>query len=50
MTGIFHHAGTEGRESGPAAGHVDYGPFAAFSDPGGNGWLPQEIKTRLPGR
>jgi hypothetical protein len=24
--------------------------FAAFSDPDGNGWLLQEIKTRLPGR
>ena len=49
-TGIFHHAGTEGRVSGPAPGHADYGSFAAFSDPDGNGWLLQEIKTRLPGR
>ena len=50
VTGIFHHAGTEGRESGPAPEHADYGSFAAFSDPDGNGWLLQEIKTRLPGR
>ncbi len=50
VTGIFHHAGTEGRQSGPAPGHADYGSFAAFSDPDGNGWLLQEIKTRLPGR
>ena len=50
VTGIFHHAGTEGRVSGPAPGHADYGSFAAFSDPDGNGWLLQEIKTRLPGR
>jgi catechol 2,3-dioxygenase-like lactoylglutathione lyase family enzyme len=49
-TGIFHHAGTEGRVGGPAAGHADYGSFVAFSDPDGNGWLLQEIKTRLPGR
>jgi catechol 2,3-dioxygenase-like lactoylglutathione lyase family enzyme len=49
-TGIFHHAGTQGRLSGPAEGHADYGSFAAFSDPDGNGWLLQEIKTRLPGR
>jgi catechol 2,3-dioxygenase-like lactoylglutathione lyase family enzyme len=49
-TGIFHHAGAEGRVSGPAQGHADYGSFAAFSDPDGNGWLLQEIKTRLPGR
>jgi catechol 2,3-dioxygenase-like lactoylglutathione lyase family enzyme len=49
-TGIFHHAGTEARVDGPAPGHADYGSFAAFSDPDGNGWLLQEIKTRLPGR
>ena len=49
-TGIFHHAGTEGRISGPAPRHADYGSFVAFSDPDGNGWLLQEIKTRLPGR
>ncbi len=49
-TGAFHHAGTEGRVSGPAEGHQDYGSFASFSDPDGNGWVLQEIKTRLPGR
>jgi catechol 2,3-dioxygenase-like lactoylglutathione lyase family enzyme len=50
VTGVFHHAGTGGRVSGPAPAHADYGSFAAFSDPDGNGWLLQEIKTRLPGR
>jgi catechol 2,3-dioxygenase-like lactoylglutathione lyase family enzyme len=50
VTGVFHHAGSEGRSSGPAPKHADYGSFAAFSDPDGNGWLLQEIKTRLPGR
>jgi catechol 2,3-dioxygenase-like lactoylglutathione lyase family enzyme len=50
VTGIFHHAGSEGRASGPAPEHADYGSFVAFSDPDGNGWLLQEIKTRLPGR
>jgi len=50
VTGVFHHAGAEGRLSGPAPEHADYGSFAAFSDPDGNGWLLQEIKTRLPGR
>lgn len=50
VTGIFHHADSEGRVSGPAPDHADYGTFAAFSDPDGNGWLLQEIKTRLPGR
>jgi catechol 2,3-dioxygenase-like lactoylglutathione lyase family enzyme len=49
-TGVFHHAGTTERVSGPAPAHADYGSFAAFSDPDGNGWLLQEIKTRLPGR
>jgi predicted enzyme related to lactoylglutathione lyase len=49
-TGVFHHAGTGGRVSGAAPEHADYGSFAAFSDPDGNGWLLQEIKTRLPGR
>ena len=50
VTGIFHHAGTEGREEGTAPDRADYGSFAAFADPDGNGWLLQEIKTRLPGR
>ena len=27
-----------------------YASFASFSDPDGNSWLLQEIKTRLPGR
>jgi catechol 2,3-dioxygenase-like lactoylglutathione lyase family enzyme len=49
-TGIFHHAGTAGRVDGAAPDHADYGSFVAFSDPDGNGWLLQEIKTRLPGR
>jgi catechol 2,3-dioxygenase-like lactoylglutathione lyase family enzyme len=48
--GVFHHAGTEGRAAGPAPDHRSYGSFASFSDPDGNGWLLQEITTRLPGR
>jgi len=48
--GVFHHAGTEGRVPGAAEGHADYGSFASFDDPDGNGWLLQEIKHRLPGR
>jgi hypothetical protein len=39
-----------GRVPGPAPEHKTYGSFAAFSDPDGNGWLLQEITTRLPGR
>ena len=48
--GVFHHADDEARVSGPAADHADYGSFASFSDPDGNGWMLQEINTRLPGR
>ncbi|HEU0249665.1 MAG TPA: VOC family protein [Solirubrobacteraceae bacterium] len=39
-----------GRVSGLAPDRGTYGSFAAFSDPDGNGWLLQEITTRLPGR
>jgi catechol 2,3-dioxygenase-like lactoylglutathione lyase family enzyme len=49
-TGVFRHAGTDGRVGGPAPEHADYGSFVAFNDPDGNGWLLQEIKARLPGR
>jgi catechol 2,3-dioxygenase-like lactoylglutathione lyase family enzyme len=48
--GVFHHAGTEGRIPGPDPNRSDYGSFASFSDPDGNGWLLQEVKTRAPGR
>jgi catechol 2,3-dioxygenase-like lactoylglutathione lyase family enzyme len=46
----FQPDGTSGRVSGPAADHASYSSFATFSDPDGNGWLLQEITTRLPGR
>ena len=48
--GVFHHAGTRGQVPGLAPDRTSYGSFASFSDPDGNGWLLQEIKTRLPGR
>jgi catechol 2,3-dioxygenase-like lactoylglutathione lyase family enzyme len=38
------------RVSGPDPEHRSYRSFASFSDPDGNGWLFQEITTRLPGR
>jgi catechol 2,3-dioxygenase-like lactoylglutathione lyase family enzyme len=53
------HAGTpgaqfridgSGRLSGPAPEHATYSSFATFRDPDGNGWLFQEVTTRLPGR
>jgi catechol 2,3-dioxygenase-like lactoylglutathione lyase family enzyme len=38
------------RESGPDANHGSYRSFASFRDPDGNGWILQEVTTRLPGR
>ena len=38
------------RVSGPDPEHRSYRSFVSFSDPDGNGWLLQEITTRLPGR
>ena len=46
---IFHF-GPKGPVSGPDPEHRTYSSFASFSDPDGNSWLLQEIRTRLPGR
>ena len=46
----FQRDDTSGRLSGPATDRASYSTFASFSDPDGNGWLLQEVKTRLPGR
>jgi len=35
---------------GPDPHGRPYSNFASFRDPDGNGWLLQEVKTRLPGR
>jgi catechol 2,3-dioxygenase-like lactoylglutathione lyase family enzyme len=48
VSGLFHLAG--GRVPGPDPQGRSYQTYASFSDPDGNGWLLQEIKTRLPGR
>jgi catechol 2,3-dioxygenase-like lactoylglutathione lyase family enzyme len=48
--GVFHRAGHDNRVSGPDPQRSSYASFASFSDPDGNGWLFQEITTRLPGR
>lgn len=45
---VFHLAG--GRVPGPDPQGRSYQTYASFSDPDGNGWLLQEIRTRLPGR
>jgi catechol 2,3-dioxygenase-like lactoylglutathione lyase family enzyme len=48
---VFHRAGP-GKPAlvGPDPERRSYASFASFSDPDRNGWLLQEIKTRLPGR
>ena len=38
------------RVSGRDPEHRSYRSFASFHDPDGNGWLLQEVTTRLPGR
>ena len=45
---VFHLSG--GPVPGPDPEGRSYQTYASFSDPDGNGWLLQEIKTRLPGR
>jgi catechol 2,3-dioxygenase-like lactoylglutathione lyase family enzyme len=46
----FHRGDAAGQVSGHATDHASYNSFATFSDPDGNGWLLQEVTTRLPGR
>jgi catechol 2,3-dioxygenase-like lactoylglutathione lyase family enzyme len=38
------------RVSGPDSNRGSYRSFASFTDPDGNGWLLQEVTTRLSGR
>jgi catechol 2,3-dioxygenase-like lactoylglutathione lyase family enzyme len=47
--GIFHHASAEGLVSGPNPQRKSYASYASFSDPDGNGWVFQEVTTRLTG-
>jgi hypothetical protein len=54
---VFHYAGgpfnnavENPRVSGRDPEGRSYYSFASFEDPDGNGWLLQEIRTRLPGR
>ncbi len=53
VSDVFHggpRAGAQGRLPGPDPDGRSYFTLASFSDPDGNGWLLQEVKTRLPGR
>ena len=53
---VFHFEGgrrvteAKARVPGPDPEGRSYRSYVSFSDPDGNGWLVQEIKTRLPGR
>jgi predicted enzyme related to lactoylglutathione lyase len=42
------HFGPGGQEPGLDPERRDYGSFAAFSDPDGNGWLLQEVTKARP--
>jgi catechol 2,3-dioxygenase-like lactoylglutathione lyase family enzyme len=48
--GPFNGTGKNPRVSGRDPQGRSYFSFVSFEDPDGNGWLLQEIKTRLPGR
>ncbi|MBV8217506.1 MAG: VOC family protein [Solirubrobacterales bacterium] len=48
VSGLFHLDG--GPVPGPDPQGRSYQTYASFTDPDGNGWLLQEIRTRLPGR
>jgi catechol 2,3-dioxygenase-like lactoylglutathione lyase family enzyme len=48
--GEFFHIGPDGGGSGLDPERRSYRSRASFSDPDGNGWLFQEVTTRLPGR
>jgi catechol 2,3-dioxygenase-like lactoylglutathione lyase family enzyme len=47
---VLRVAGTKGRLPGPDPEGRSYFSFASFSDPDGNSWLLQAVKSRLPGR
>ncbi len=53
---VFHPAAPGAQFHEDTSGHLrgrspdSYSSFATFSDPDGNGWLIQEVTTRLPGR
>ncbi|MEE6263274.1 VOC family protein [Plantactinospora sonchi] len=48
--GVFHHAGTRDRVAGPHPDRQSYASFLSFADPDGNGFVLQEVTSRLPGR
>jgi catechol 2,3-dioxygenase-like lactoylglutathione lyase family enzyme len=49
VSDLFHRDGGN-LLPGPDPQRRSYLTYASFQDPDGNGWLLQEVKTRLPGR
>lgn len=49
-SGPFNDIAKDSRVAGPDPERRSYYSFVSFEDPDGNGWLLQEIQTRLPGR
>jgi catechol 2,3-dioxygenase-like lactoylglutathione lyase family enzyme len=47
--GVFHHLTGEGVITGLQPQRRSYGTYVSFSDPDGNGWVLQEVTSRLPG-
>lgn len=47
---VFHRGVGKEPQGGPDPERRSYFSYATFTDPDGNGWLLQEITTRLPGR
>jgi hypothetical protein len=50
VTEAFHFDGEHRPVPGLDPQGQSYGSYASFSDPDGNRWILQEVKTRLPGR
>ncbi|MDX3758912.1 VOC family protein [Streptomyces mirabilis] len=48
--GVTYQGGEAERVPGPHPDRADYGSYATFSDPDGNGWVLQEVRKRAPGR
>ncbi len=48
--GDVSHSGVQARLAGRHPERADYGSYATFRDPDGNGWVLQEVRTRAPGR
>jgi catechol 2,3-dioxygenase-like lactoylglutathione lyase family enzyme len=46
--GVFHHAGAEGRATGPDPEGRSYATWASFSDPDGNGCPASRWRTCAP--